>query len=421
MKLLIYKIFFVFIFIQFIDNQCIAQAPINDEPCNASDLIITTSCTTLTLANSIGATNSLVTGFVPMSCGGATMPKDVWFKVKTTQSGIASDTRLAITLTGNVAGQVRFLGATNCSGPFTELKCSASPTAAAPTLNVNNLTPNTIYYVQVAGYWDNSAGGPFSICCTPGPVLGCTNPYANNFNINAAVDDGTCAFTVNPISKCDAILNSSPSLLINDNQTVTDSINVSLGSNRIITDLDVIVKINHSFVSDLDISLVSPNGTTVTLFKNECGGNDNLEVYFDDNAYAINCLSPVKGFYKPTNGQLSTFNNQLTDGYWKLKIKDNALNNTGTLVSWCLKPKYQSVICNAPTQLSVDAISATTATLNWTQSGNTSLGFDVAVIMFIMFVRAVLLGFQAVGQAHFRSQQRYRITHVIYHFPFPKM
>ena len=371
----------IFLFLFGINTTSFAQTPVNDEPCTALDLSISANCSLPYSTSTVGATNSLVTGLVALNCGGATAPKDVWFRVKTTQTGSASDTRLAIETLGAAAGQIRIFSSPGCFGPFSELACSANPSESAPVLYVNNLTPSTYYYVEVAGYWDNSVGGAFSICVTPGPVLGCTNPNAANYNINAVIDDGSCLFTANPISKCDATLYNNNNLLINDNQTIIDSINIAYGPNKVITDMDLVLKINHSFLSDLNISLISPSGTSVNLFNNQCGGSDNLEVYFDDSAYNLTCNSPTKGFYKPTNGSLSSFNNQLTDGNWKLKITDNSLGNTGNLISWCLKPKFQSVVCNAPAQLSVDSIASNSAKLFWTINGNTSLGFDVALML----------------------------------------
>ncbi len=158
---------------------------------------------------------------------------------------------------------------------------------------------------------------------------------------------------------------SAPSLPIDDNNDPKDTITISLGNNQIITDLDLVIQIHHTFLQDLDIRLTSPAGTTISIMEDQCDDNDTLFVQFDDDAPALICNLATIGQFAPPNGMLSDFNNELVDGDWVLEIFDDASGDNGTLVSWCLLPTTEEVECFAPSGLQSNAVTSTTATLSW--------------------------------------------------------
>ncbi|MBX3401282.1 MAG: proprotein convertase P-domain-containing protein, partial [Gemmataceae bacterium] len=107
---------------------------------------------------------------------------------------------------------------------------------------------------------------------------------------------------------------------------------------QVIADLNVTLNIQHTFVGDLTIVLVSPNGTRVTLFDQRGGGDDDfIATVFDDQA--INSITtgiaPFTGSFRPEQG-LSAFRAQNTLGNWVLEITDNAGQDFGTLFNWSL-------------------------------------------------------------------------------------
>ncbi|MBL8865622.1 MAG: proprotein convertase P-domain-containing protein, partial [Planctomycetia bacterium] len=107
---------------------------------------------------------------------------------------------------------------------------------------------------------------------------------------------------------------------------------------QVIADLNVTLNIQHTFVGDLTIVLVSPNGTRVTLFDQRGGGGDDfIATVFDDQA--INSITtgiaPFTGSFRPEQG-LSAFRAQNTLGNWVLEITDNAGQDFGTLFNWSL-------------------------------------------------------------------------------------
>ncbi|RTQ44727.1 T9SS type A sorting domain-containing protein [Hymenobacter gummosus] len=137
---------------------------LNDDPCGAVSLPISTACSPTT-GTTFGASTTVPNGYTNPGCGTDPSPLDVWYQFTTSATGGAS-TSATITVTGNAAGQVRLFSGASCSGALTQISCSQSPNGPAGPLSSTSLTPNTTYYVQVAGYSDASIRGQFTICVT---------------------------------------------------------------------------------------------------------------------------------------------------------------------------------------------------------------------------------------------------------------
>ena len=112
-----------------------------------------------------------------------------------------------------------------------------------------------------------------------------------------------------------------------------------------ILDLDIAVSITHEAFFDLQITLISPQGTTIILnpsynyafaFQNPdysttlIGGSYRL--LFDDEAVVTieNATLPFDQPYRPINA-LSAFDNQDAFGQWRLQITDSVYSHTGQL------------------------------------------------------------------------------------------
>lgn len=129
---------------------------------------------------------------------------------------------------------------------------------------------------------------------------------------------------------------------------VTSTITVSQPIN--LTDLQVAVAIDHTWVGDLVISLTSPGGTTVTLLDQPgvpastfgCS-NDNMDVVFSD-AASVDAENACPGTTPWLSGPvlpasaLSAFDGESTLGTWTLTVSDNAAGDTGSIVNWGLVP-----------------------------------------------------------------------------------
>lgn len=106
-----------------------------------------------------------------------------------------------------------------------------------------------------------------------------------------------------------------------------------------IADLNVLINLNHTFDGDLDIFLISPNGTRVELTTDNGDSGDNFEntVFDDESANNITSgIAPFTGVFSP-EGDLSDFDGENPNGIWTLEITDDAGGDTGTLFNWQLQ------------------------------------------------------------------------------------
>ncbi len=130
-----------------------------------------------------------------------------------------------------------------------------------------------------------------------------------------------------------------------------------------ILDVDLSVDLNHTWVSDLNLQLQSPNGTTINLFSNLplCTA-DNMDVTFDDeaaqnyNAFAAQCMAggnAKEGTFQPQDA-LSAFDGSAVgqSGDWVLTFNDDTGGDSGNLDEVELKIDFAG---NFPTPAAFDA------------------------------------------------------------------
>jgi len=133
--------------------------------------------------------------------------------------------------------------------------------------------------------------------------------------------------------------------IINDQTTETSTLNVITAVN--ISDINVNVAYNHTWIGDVGLTLISPTGTRVDLINvNTCSTQTDFNINFDDDATnIINCVTADGGgltTYKPV-GQLLDFNGEMSNGTWTLEITDGGPGDTGTVTEWSIE------ICEANT------------------------------------------------------------------------
>jgi subtilisin-like proprotein convertase family protein len=120
--------------------------------------------------------------------------------------------------------------------------------------------------------------------------------------------------------------------------------------------------LSHSFVSDLQATLISPTGQEVRLFSNIAGGfgGRNLcNVMFSD--FADTSLNeanfqdaPFPGFWKPEQS-LTTFNGLPASGVWRLRIADRVRGDVGQVQGVTLYITTQTIQRNTiPPQVNID-------------------------------------------------------------------
>jgi subtilisin family serine protease len=102
---------------------------------------------------------------------------------------------------------------------------------------------------------------------------------------------------------------------INDNSTVESPVTVSGVSGNAPSALAVEVHIVHTYIGDLQVQLIAPDGTAYTLKSYGTGGSaDNI-----DTTYSVNASA------------------EAANGTWKLRVSDNAALDTGRIDAWAMQ------------------------------------------------------------------------------------
>ena len=172
-----------------------------------------------------------------------------------------------------------------------------------------------------------------------------TNLYAGTYTIVANLDGWASAAAEvtlqsgETISDLDLVLTlvvvteacEQPAVAINDNQTVTVTMDVTVDS--IVSDLEVYVNISHTYIGDLRVTLRSPGGQEVILHNRTGSSADDIIGWYPAQ------LAPA--------GDLQAMVGQATLGTWSLVVTDHATYDQGTLNEWCLRLAHGSDINTA--------------------------------------------------------------------------
>ena len=140
----------------------------------------------------------------------------------------------------------------------------------------------------------------------------------------------------------------------------------------------VIDSLEHTFVGDLEIWLISPvNDSLLISFENGGGSNDIIGTIFTDTAATnISGNDPsVSGFYHSEELiGLAKFNGTNPSGQWTLYISDNAGGDDGTIYDWHLEFTDNSFVVNLGTDsnaCSVDTLMLDAGAGNYSYSWST--------------------------------------------------
>ncbi|MGW2303025.1 S8 family peptidase [Streptomyces sp. NPDC001809] len=98
-----------------------------------------------------------------------------------------------------------------------------------------------------------------------------------------------------------------------DNGTVESPITVIGVTGNAPATLKVGVDVKHTYIGDLKVDLVAPDGTVYTVHNRTGGGTDNIVQTFTVNA-----------------------SSEVANGVWKLRVNDNASQDTGKIDAWNL-------------------------------------------------------------------------------------
>ncbi|MET8764949.1 M28 family peptidase [Lentzea sp. NPDC004782] len=137
---------------------------------------------------------------------------------------------------------------------------------------------------------------------------------------------------------------------IGDNTTVESSITISGCASAPSATSTVPVNIVHTYIGDLLVELVAPDGTAYPLHNRSGGSSDNI-----NQTYTVDLSS------------------ETSNGTWKLRVNDNAANDVGRIDSWSLNlggtPADDFSVAVSPASGSVAPGSAATATVQTRTTG----------------------------------------------------
>ena len=226
------------------------------------------------------------------------------------------------TITWDVAGttangvntaNVNILLSTDGGVNFDTVLVNNTPNDGSQDITVPNISaPNCRVKVEAVGnIFFNINTEIFSI----GDFITSCATYNSGSNLNLAIPDGLGAGI--------------------DGAPLITTLNVpDSGSIDYIT---VNVDVSHSYISDLKIELVHPNGTdSAIIWDKACDNEANLDITFSDGAAAIVCGNPTAGTFAPSN-PLAVFSDLDAAGDWTLNIIDDFDVDIGVLNDWSIE------------------------------------------------------------------------------------
>ncbi|MEM6699211.1 MAG: proprotein convertase P-domain-containing protein, partial [Bacteroidota bacterium] len=152
-----------------------------------------------------------------------------------------------------------------------------------------------------------------------------------------------------------------------------------LGTDIFLEEVRLIIA--HTWIADLDISLISPTGRRVEVSTDNGEDEDNYGdpsdvscgSYISFTSSSCNSITdivlpPFVGSYQP-EGNLLDFNDGTDpNGQWLLEICDDAGDDAGTLEF--VELVFSPVVCLAPSEVEVVSLDSTTVELDWFSSAS---------------------------------------------------
>lgn len=223
---------------------------------------------------------------------------------------------------------------------------TATQTGFEVSYTINNGTP----VVENVGGLSVAAGASATYTFTTQANLSAIGQYEitaqTGLTADSVTNNDATTITVENLD-CTSIENDTNFPVGPNAGTVTTS-TISITEDVEINDLNVTLNITHTWVSDLDIKLVGPDGTEVVLVDGEGGDGDNFtNTTFDDQATIpiVGASAPFTGSFQP-QGNLSDFNGLMAAGDWDLVITDNANQDGGQLLDWTLQVCGSEILGN---------------------------------------------------------------------------
>lgn len=174
------------------------------------------------------------------------------------------------------------------------LSAAGLPSGATATFNPTSVTAGGSAQVTITTSGTTPAG------TYPITLAGTAASATRSSTFTLAVSGGACAGT-NPTD-----------VTITDNGTVTSTIPLTCAGPASVSST-VEVHIKHTYIGDLVVSLVAPDGSAYVLHNRTGGGTDNI-----DTTYPVNLSAEAR------------------TGTWTLRVQDAAAQDVGLIDTWTL-------------------------------------------------------------------------------------
>ncbi|MET9697641.1 M4 family metallopeptidase [Streptomyces sp. NPDC006529] len=276
--------------------------------------------------------NSPTADNLPVTAIGRDAAAKIWFRALTV-GYFKSNTNYAAARTATLQAAADLYGSgsatyNNVAHAWAGIAVGSRPAPSGVSVTAipnQNTQINTAVSLQVQATSTNpgalsyaATGLPagLSINASTGLISG-TATTAGTSNVTVTVTDsaaktGTTSFTWTVGTSQQNVFENTADYTINDNSTVESPITVSRSGNAPST-LKVDVNIVHTYVGDLKVDLVAPDGSVYNLRNRSGGSADNIVQSFTVNA-----------------------SSEVANGVWKLRVADLASADTGYINSWKL-------------------------------------------------------------------------------------
>lgn len=253
-------------------------------------------------------------------------------------------------------------GVTATAAGQTQVNVSWTASAGATSYNILRATTSGGPYVQV---------GTSATTSFPNTSLTCNTAYFYVVQAVGACASANSAQATATTSACGGggnqvlTFSSTPATAIPDNNTTGLTSTINVPDSMTITSVSVNVGITHTYQGDLEVALIGPDNTTVLLHNLTGAGADNINTTYNITTRSAQALT--------------AFNTKNTSGAWKLRVRDLASADTGTLNSWKVTFNGYSTL-TANTAIPDNNTTGLTSTINVAATGTVvSLRVRVAI------------------------------------------
>ncbi|MDD5558661.1 proprotein convertase P-domain-containing protein [Candidatus Methylomirabilis sp.] len=238
-----------------------------------------------------------------------------------------------IVLTVPVSNNFTCIGLTSVAGALSTTTTGVTITQASSSygnLSAGAAANGTAYQFTVAQ--SVPCGTLITFTLNISSAEGASSARTITLRVGQAVTATTYTYTGSPVS-------------IPDNNPTGAIATLTVPGSLVIGDINLnLTNITHTWIGDLVVQLIAPDGTNITMINrppNGTGsnGNDNFtNTVLDDeatNSIQSQTGSVTNASFRPAN-PLSGFANKAGNGTWTLKIIDAASVDTGTITAWSL-------------------------------------------------------------------------------------